>query len=72
VTVTVAGDLLTPGALALFGIERAPCHATYHYVFQSLDGDVLAKALGGFAYSGAALAMGKAITCSWSNTSTPS
>ena len=36
-------------ALALFGIERAPCHATYHCVFRSLDGDALARALGGFA-----------------------
>ena len=40
---------MTPEALALFNIERAPCHATYHYVFKSLDGDVLAKALGEFA-----------------------
>lgn len=43
------GRRLSPEALALFGIERAPCHATYHYVFKSLDGDVLAKALGEFA-----------------------
>ena len=43
------GRRLTPEALALFGIERAPCHATYHYVFQSLDGDALARALGEFA-----------------------
>ena len=43
------GRRLTPEALALFGIERAPCHATYHYVFKSLDGDALAKALGAFA-----------------------
>jgi hypothetical protein len=43
------GRRLTPEALALFGIDRAPCHATYHYVFKSLDGDVLAKALGAFA-----------------------
>jgi len=43
------GRRLKPEALALFGIERAPCHATYHYVFQSLDGDALAKALGAFA-----------------------
>ena len=44
------GRRLTPEALALFGIDRAPCHATYHYVFKSLDGDVLAKALGAFAH----------------------
>jgi len=48
------GRRLKPEALALFGIERAPCHATYHYVFQSLDGDALAKALGGFARGDAA------------------
>jgi hypothetical protein len=43
------GRRLKPEALALFGIERAPCHATYHYVFQSLDGDALARELGRFA-----------------------
>jgi predicted transposase YbfD/YdcC len=43
------GRRLKPEALALFGIERAPCHATYHYVFRSLDGDALARALGSFA-----------------------
>ena len=43
------GRRLKPEALALFGIERAPCHATYHYVFQSLDADDLAKSLGRFA-----------------------
>ena len=48
------GRRLKPEALALFGIERAPCHATYHYVFQSLDGDALAKALGEFARGGTA------------------
>ena len=46
------GRRLKPEALALFGIERAPCHATYHYVFQSLDGNALAMALGGFAGGG--------------------
>jgi len=43
------GRRLKPEALALFGIGRAPCHATYFYVFRSLDGDALARALGGFA-----------------------
>lgn len=45
------GRRLTPEALRLFGIEdgRAPCHATYHYVFQSLDGDALATTLGRLA-----------------------
>ena len=42
------GRRLKPEALALFGLTRAPCHATYHYVFRSLDGDALAKALGAF------------------------
>jgi len=49
------GRRLKPEALALFGIERAPCHATYHYVFQSLDGDALAKVFGRFACGGGAL-----------------
>jgi hypothetical protein len=48
------GRRLKPEALALFGINRAPCHATYHYVFRSLDGDALAKALGEFACAGGA------------------
>jgi hypothetical protein len=43
------GRRLKPEALALFGLTRAPCHATYHYVFRSLDGDALAKAFGTFA-----------------------
>lgn len=43
------GRRLKLDALALFGIERAPCHATYFYVFRSLDGDALAQALGRFA-----------------------
>lgn len=43
------GRRLRPEALALFGLTRAPCHATYHYVFRSLDGDALAKAFGTFA-----------------------
>lgn len=46
------GRRLKPEALALFGLERAPCHATYHYIFQSLDGDVLARDLGRFACGG--------------------
>jgi len=43
------GRRLKPEALTLFGIGRAPCHATYFYVFRSLDGDALARALGSFA-----------------------
>lgn len=45
------GRRLKPEALRLLGIEdgKAPCHATYHYVFKSLDGDALAARLGRFA-----------------------
>ena len=34
-----------------FDIEtgKAPCHATYHYFFQSLDADALSRTLGSFA-----------------------
>jgi DDE_Tnp_1-associated/Transposase DDE domain len=44
------GRRLSPKALAALGIDkkrrRAPCHATYHYVFQAIAADDLAKALG--------------------------
>ena len=45
------GRRLKPEALRLFGIEtgKAPCHATYHYFFQSLDADALSRTLGNFA-----------------------
>ncbi len=45
------GRRLPPDALKLLGFEdgTAPCHATYHYVFQSLDADALSRALGTFA-----------------------
>ena len=45
------GRRLKPEALRLLGIEdgKAPCHATYHYVFKSLNCDALAAALGKFA-----------------------
>jgi len=45
------GRRLKPEALLLLGIEdgKAPCHATYHYVFKSLDADALASVLGRFA-----------------------
>jgi DDE_Tnp_1-associated/Transposase DDE domain len=48
------GRRLKPEALRLLGIEdgKAPCHATYHYVFKSLDGDALAATLGKFALGG--------------------
>ncbi len=42
------GRRLTPKSLAMLGIERgrAPCHATYHYVFRSLAAADLDKAFG--------------------------
>jgi hypothetical protein len=45
------GRRLKPEALFLFGIDDgvAPCHATFHYFFKSLDADALAAALGKFA-----------------------
>jgi DDE_Tnp_1-associated/Transposase DDE domain len=45
------GRRLKSEALRLFGIEsdRAPCHATYHYFFQALDADALARTLGRYA-----------------------
>lgn len=48
------GRRLKPEALRLLGIEdgKAPCHATYHYVFKSLDADALASVLGTFALGG--------------------
>ena len=44
------GRRLSPKALQALGVDKkrrkAPCHATYHYVFQSIAADDLAKALG--------------------------
>ena len=44
------GRRLSPRALQALGIDKkrrkAPCHATYHYVFQSISATDLAKALG--------------------------
>lgn len=49
------GRRLRPEALQLLGCEdgTAPCHATYHYVFQSLDADALSRVLGAFAFGDA-------------------
>lgn len=49
------GRRLRPEALHLLGFDAgtAPCHATYHYVFQSLDADALSRVLGAFALGGA-------------------
>lgn len=45
------GRRLKPEALRVFDIEtgKAPCHATYHYFFQSLDAEALSRTLGTFA-----------------------
>ena len=45
------GRRLRPEALHLLGFDEgtAPCHATYHYVFRSLDADALSRVLGAFA-----------------------
>jgi hypothetical protein len=44
------GRRLSPKALQALGVDKkrrkAPCHATYHYVFQSVAADDLTKALG--------------------------
>jgi hypothetical protein len=50
------GRRLRPEALRLLGFDdgTAPCHATYHYVFLSLDADALARVLGRFALGDAA------------------
>jgi DDE_Tnp_1-associated/Transposase DDE domain len=49
------GQRLRPEALPLFDIKvgKAPCHATYHYFFQSLDADALSRVLGSYALEGA-------------------
>jgi hypothetical protein len=45
------GRRLSPKALAALGVDSkrktAPCHATYHYVFQGIAVDDLIRALGG-------------------------
>jgi DDE_Tnp_1-associated/Transposase DDE domain len=45
------GRRLSPDALKTLGFQpgKAPCHASYFYVFQSLDGDALSRVLGRFA-----------------------
>jgi hypothetical protein len=42
------GRRLTPKGLAMLGMERgrAPCHATYHYVFRAIAAADLERALG--------------------------
>ena len=50
------GRRLQVEALQVLGFPDgiAPCHATYHYVFRSLDGDALSRVLGKFALGEAA------------------
>ena len=40
------GRRLPPEALFLLGLERAPCHAMYHYFFKALDVTAAEAALG--------------------------
>jgi len=44
------GRRLSPKALAALGVDKkrrkAPCHATYHYVFKGISADDLSRALG--------------------------
>lgn len=47
------GRRLKPEALALFDLEKAPCHSQWFYFFRSLDADALAGTLGTFALAGA-------------------
>jgi predicted transposase YbfD/YdcC len=48
------GRRLTPKSLEMLGIDRgkAPCHATYHYVFQSIAAEDLERALRGMVPAG--------------------
>lgn len=48
------GRRLTPKGLQMLGIERrrAPCHSTYHYVFQSICVEDLERALGALVEPG--------------------
>ncbi len=48
------GRRLTPKSLAMLGIKRrkAPCHASYHYIFQSIIANDLERALRGLVPAG--------------------
>ncbi len=43
------GRRLPPEALFLLGLERAPCHAMYHYFFKALDVEATEAVLGDWA-----------------------
>lgn len=49
------GRRLPTEALYLLGLERAPCHATYHYFFKALDVAAAERVLGNWACGGAPL-----------------
>src|SRR5215212_9002874 len=54
------GRRLTPKGLEAFGItrRRAPCHATYHYVFRALAAADLERALGAWVRADEAAPLG--------------
>lgn len=49
------GRRLPPEALFLLGLERAPCHATYHYFFKALDVEATEAVLGAWVRGSEAL-----------------
>lgn len=49
------GRRLPVEALYLLGIDRAPCHAMYHYFFKAFDAAAAERVLGDWARGGAAL-----------------
>ncbi len=49
------GRRLSPEALFLLGLERAPCHAMYHYFFKALDVEATEAVLGEWARGSDAL-----------------
>ncbi|HET6468089.1 MAG TPA: ISAs1 family transposase [Geminicoccaceae bacterium] len=49
------GRRLPAEALYLLGLERAPCHAMYHYFFKALDVAAAERVLGSWACGGAPL-----------------
>lgn len=44
------GRRLPLEALFLLGLDRAPCHATYHYFFKALDVDAVEQVLGAWVH----------------------
>jgi hypothetical protein len=66
------GRRLSSKALQTLGVDKkrkkAPCHATYHYVFQAISADDLSRALGALVATGDGLGHvaidGKRLRCS--------